>query len=103
MLVTFRCSNAPSITMFGEHAVALLKLMGQSGVVPGGIAAAEVPAALERLKAALASGHGADPAPAPSRGDPDEEKVAVSLGARALPLIRFLERAAETHSDVTWT
>lgn len=103
MLVTFRCKTAPSITMFGDHAKTLLRLMGQSGVVPGGLVAADVPGALQRLKAALAAGHAADSAPAPSQGRREEEQATVSLGARALPLVNFLERAAATSSDVTWT
>jgi hypothetical protein len=105
MLVTFRCSSVPSITMFGEHATTLLKLMGQSGVTPGGLAAADIPAAAKRLRDALGSGRGTDPAPAPSRAaaDREEEKAGISLGARALPLLDFLERAAGNGDDVTWT
>lgn len=40
------------ITMFGDVALVLLKMMGHSGTVPSSILAADVPAALSRLKAA---------------------------------------------------
>ena len=105
MLVTFRCTSAPSITMFGEHATTLLKLMGQSGVVPGGLVAADVPAAAQRLRAALQGGRASDRAPAPSSGEGQskEEAAAISLGARAQPLLDFLDRAAKAGADVTWT
>ena len=53
MLVKFR-SEAGNITMFGDVAVTLLKMMGQSGVLPGALVAKDVPAALERLKRAAA-------------------------------------------------
>jgi hypothetical protein len=39
--------------MFGEVAVGLLKLMGQSGVLPGAILAADIPAAVQRLRSAV--------------------------------------------------
>ena len=53
MLVTFKTEAYANITMFGEVAVTLLKLMGHSGTVPGALMAEDVPAALERLKAAV--------------------------------------------------
>jgi hypothetical protein len=37
MLVTFRSEAYPSITMFGDVAVTLIKLMGHSGAVPSQI------------------------------------------------------------------
>ncbi|NBR29570.1 MAG: DUF1840 family protein, partial [Betaproteobacteria bacterium] len=49
MLVKFD-SEAGQILMFGDVAVALLKLMGQSGTVPGAILAPDIPAAVERLQ-----------------------------------------------------
>jgi len=47
MLVTFRTSAYANITMFGDIAVTLLKMMGHSGTVPSAIRADDVPAALE--------------------------------------------------------
>jgi len=105
MLVTFRCKSVPSITMFGEHATTLLKLMGQSGVVPGGLAGADIPAAAQRLRTALAGGRSSERAPTPSPSSKEErdEDAAVSLGARAQPLLDFLDRAAQRGDDITWT
>ena len=45
MLVTFKTEAYASITMFGDVAVALIKLMGHSGTVPGAVLAEDVPAA----------------------------------------------------------
>ncbi|MFY9974144.1 MAG: DUF1840 domain-containing protein, partial [Chromatiaceae bacterium] len=54
MLVTFKTEAYANITMFGEVAVTLLKLMGHSGTIPGALLAEDVPTALARLKAAVA-------------------------------------------------
>ena len=53
MLVTFRSTATDSITMFGDVATSLLKLMGASGKVPGALHADDVPGALRQLEAAL--------------------------------------------------
>lgn len=100
MLVRFD-SKAGSITMFGEAAVELLKLMGQSGALPGAILAADIPAAVERLRGGL----GQQPAasPAPDKADKnDQSEPKVSLRQRAFPLIELLERAAKSGADVIW-
>ena len=49
MLITFR-SKVGDITMFGEVGKKMLALMGQSGVVPGALLAADLPAAIARLR-----------------------------------------------------
>jgi len=55
MLVTFSCPAYADITMFGDVAVRMLKLMGHSGTVPGALLAEDIPAALARLRSAMAS------------------------------------------------
>jgi hypothetical protein len=94
MLVKFD-SKVGVITMFGDVAVSLLKAMGHSGTVPGALLAADIPAALERLKAA------AGEAPPPeAAGEGEEPKVSLKL--RAFPLIELLERSAKANADVLW-
>jgi hypothetical protein len=53
MLVTFTTKAYADITMLGDVAIAMLKMMGHSGTVPGAIRAEEVPEALSRLTAAI--------------------------------------------------
>ena len=62
MLVNFD-SKVGALTMFGDVAVQLLKLMGHSGTVPSAILAPDIPAALDRLKRALDQGASLPPAP----------------------------------------
>ena len=101
MLVTFKTKAYSNITMFGDVAIRLLKLMGHSGTVPSAILADDVPAALERLKAAIAEEK--RKAAAARRDEPEDEKEPpVSLANRALPLIELLEAAAKQNCDVMW-
>lgn len=99
MLVTFTTKAWADITMFGEIAVQLIKLMGHSGTVPSAILAEDVPAALENLKSAMEQ-----EAPDESEGEEDDDsgERKVSIPTRAYPLIELLTAAAEQKSDVMW-
>lgn len=100
MIVTFSCPVYANITMFGDVAIRLLKLMGHSGTVPGALLAEDVQPALERLKAAI-SVEGQSGAPDKSADQEDDEPV-VSLSHRALPLLELLNAAAKEQCDVMW-
>ena len=97
MLVRFDTKSA-TITMFGEVAKQLLRLMGQSGAVPGAILAADIPAALERLKRGVSAERDQ---PKQDKGN-DDSGDKVGLKQRAHPLIELLERAAQRGDDVVW-
>lgn len=97
MLIKFD-SSAGTLTMFGDVAKQLLKLMGHSGTVPSALLAQDIPAAVQRLERALAEG--AELAAPPA--EPDEDRAPVSLRRRAFPLIELLKRAATKGADVTW-
>ena len=98
MLVRFD-SKAGSITMFGDVAEKLLRMMGQSGAVPGALLAADIPAAAARLRQGVA---GDREQPAPQEDRKDDAEPPVGLGQRAFPLIELLERSAKTGADVIW-
>lgn len=99
MLVRFR-SDAGDMIMFGEVAVKLLKMMGQSGSVPGAILAADIPAALARLQSAVATQKDAPRAPRGREAENGEPPV--SLRQRAFPLIELLQRAVRKNADIIW-
>ncbi len=86
--------------MDGAIAVQLLKAMGHSGTVPSAILAKDIPAAVARLRSAVA----ATPAAKTSTNsdDKDQKEILVSLRQRAFPLIDLLTRAAETGAEVMW-
>jgi len=101
MLVTFQTKAYSDITMFGDVAKRLLNLMGHSGAIPSAISAADVPAALERLRSAVVAQRSTEPV---DPGDDDEERGPrrVSIANRAYPLIELLNAAAAAGEDVTW-
>ena len=86
--------------MDGAIAVQLLKAMGHSGTVPSAILAKDIPAALERLRSAVAAAP--TPKTSPGSDDKDQKEVLVSLRQRAFPLIDLLTRAAEKGAEVMW-
>lgn len=112
MLVTFRSTATESITLFGDVAIQLLKLMGASGRVPGALGPDDVAPALRRLEQATeqikAGTHStpalpADNEDAQNEDEDDEEREApVDLATRAVPLLSLLKRAAAAHAEVMW-
>ncbi len=100
MLVTFSCPAYANITMSGDVAVSLLKLMGHSSTVPGAFRAEDVEAALVRLQAAIDADQ-QSPEPEKSGHENDDERP-ISLSHRALPLVELLGAAVEAKSDVMW-
>jgi hypothetical protein len=97
LLVTFTTDAYADITMFGDVALAMLKMMGHSATVPGAILAADVPEALSRLTAAIDAEKSS-----PLLADKDADKPVVSMAHRALPLINLLAAAAKAESNVMW-
>lgn len=98
MLVKFN-SDAGALIMFGDVARKLLKMMGQTGDVPGALLAPDIPAALERLKHAV----GAEPdEPGSGKTAGRDGEPQVSMRQRAFPLIELLGRAAKQKRDVVW-
>ena len=101
MLVKFQ-SEVGGLTMFNDVAVPLLKLMGHSGTVPSAIMPEDIPAAVAKLKAAVAARPGAPDPAAKRHPDADEKEIPVTLKQRAFPLIDLLERAAKQQCEVVW-
>ena len=98
MLVTFTTDAYADITMFGDVALAMLKMMGHSKTIPGAILAADVPTALDRLQTAIKE---EKPSP-PLNNDDEDKELPVSMTDRALPLIELLTAAANAKCNVMW-
>lgn len=97
MIVTFTTDSYADITMFGDVALSLLKMMGHSGTVPSAILAADVPEALSQLKSAL-DAKVEQASPQQNSGD----EPSVSMHNRALPLLDLLAAAVKENTDVMW-
>ena len=97
MLVTFTTDAYANITMFGDNALDMLKMMGHSATVPGAIRAEDVPEALSRLKAATESENIAPPVLNKYAGEP-----LVRMVHRVPPLVDLLSAAVRAKSRVMW-
>ena len=118
MLVTFRSTATDSITMFGDVAQRLLKLMGASGKVPGALGPEDVPSALQQLESSIErlriESHSTRTAAPPAvnedwsakdigaQDDDEGKEPPVEISARAVPLIALLKRAAGANAEVMW-
>jgi hypothetical protein len=118
MLVKFRSTATESITMFGDTAIALLKLMGATGKVPGAFNAHDLPIALRQLEGELEKLKVLAHAPAPAPPAMDEDSAAfdedaqndddgpkeppIALATRAVPLIALMKRAVAAHKELMW-
>jgi hypothetical protein len=113
MLVRFKSPATETITMFGDDAVQLLKLMGATGRVPGGLDEEDTAAAMRRLESAMEemkASTNADTAARPADNEDwaaDEDKdlhrtPPIQLETRAVPLLSLLKRAAAAKAPITW-
>jgi hypothetical protein len=97
MLVMFKTDAYPNITMFGDDALAMLKMMGHSATVPGSIRAEDVSEALDLLKTSIAKNKGLPPVNAK-----DDDEPVVSIAHRGMPLIDLLTAAVKANGYVMW-
>ena len=111
MLVQFKSPATETITMFGNDATQLLKLMGATGRIPGGLSAEDVPPAMRQLESAVedmkAKTTDTDAPPADNEDsasdeEPHARRAPIALETRAIPLLSLLKRAAAAHAGVTW-
>ena len=98
MLITFKSRAYADITMFGNVGLHMLDMMGFGKNLPGAISAADVPRALQNLRAGLA----ALPDKLEAAGDEDEDEASTTLHTRALPLLELLQAAIDDESQVMW-
>ena len=102
MLIKFKTTASyPEITMFGEVALKLLKMMGRSGKVPSALSADDIPAALASLRKGVADAD-ANLEDQPPHEEEEGEERRVSMHNRALPLIEMLETAEREDVPVMW-
>jgi hypothetical protein len=104
MLVRFTSTATESITMFGDVATQLIRMMGATGNVPGALRAEDLQSAISSLRSGL---HRVQQQNASQDAveEPDQEQDSeppVALSSRAMPLIGILERAAVKGAPVMW-
>ncbi|VEG90244.1 DUF1840 domain-containing protein [Legionella spiritensis] len=100
MLIQFKSDAYENITMFGDIAIHLLKMMGQSGVVPGALKAEEIPEALASLEKSLYREYPLDNEE--NLPEDDDNSPPIHLSQRAFPLINMLKSAQEKNCSIIW-
>jgi len=101
MLITFKTRAYADVTMFGDVALRLIKLMGRRETVPSAIEPEDIPQALKMLRAGVAAEDAAAKEDETENSDDEKEEV-VSVHNRALPLIELLQAAHEENVPVMW-
>lgn len=104
MPVKFKSQATGDLVMVQAHAHALLKVIGKVDSAKGILEPADMPAALQALRAL------SDDAPPPAEGAPDSEDPknpafqdeAVSLRKRAWPLMKMIEEAQAAGKPIVW-
>lgn len=116
MLYKFKCKAAGDLLMLGPQGDELLRLMGREPAARGILEAADMPAAIAALEAAVAASEqpGAAAAralaelsdqlsaEAPAGDHPAQAAPAVSLRQRAWPMRELLRRAHDAAQPVVW-
>lgn len=118
MLYKFKSRVAPDLIMLERDAKTLLTLIGKTPVAQGIIEPQQMPAAIAALNAALTAASstvqsGSQSAAPQEVNDPfhsnpthpDEAnpgEPVITLGQRAYPFIKMLQRCAERNEPVLW-
>jgi uncharacterized protein DUF1840 len=106
MLITFKSGVCADVMMFGDIAKQMMELMGKEAAERGVITVEQLPAAISRLKQAVAEDrHLRQTRPATKRDDEEDaaaERERVSVTQRALPLIELLECSLREEKAVVW-
>ncbi len=101
MIVMFKSDVYETITMFGDIAKRLLKIMGYDKM-QGTIPYQDIPAVLARLKQGISNAAPEKNTSSASNVDDDEREENISLAHRAFTLIEMLEASAKQECDVSW-
>lgn len=101
MLITFKTRAYADVTMFGDVALKLIKMMGRRDTVPSAIEPEDIPEALKMLRVGIAADDAAAKEVEAEDSDDETEKI-VSIHNRALPLIELLQAAHDENVPVMW-
>lgn len=98
MLYKFKSKNAGDVIMLEANGRHVLEAIGKDAGPKGIILAAEIPAAIAALQAAIAEEEGA-PKDEATTGHPTDS---IGLRQRAVPFIEMLQLSQKSGDDVVW-
>lgn len=108
MIVTFKSAACADVIYFGDVAKRMMELMGKEPDAKGIVTVEQLPAAIARLRTAIAADkerhrrHVLDDAPATEAAEGGGSRPHVSLTQRALPLLAMLEESLAEKKPVVW-
>jgi Sec-independent protein translocase protein TatA len=106
MPITFTTKSYADITMLNDTGEVMLELMDFGSLMPGAIAANDVPQALSNLQKNLADKSDQKDQEDDENEDENENEEdqtsPVSMTTRAMPLLELLKSAANNDNNVSW-
>jgi hypothetical protein len=105
MLYKFKSRVTGDVIMLEPNGRRLLEIIGKDPGVPGIIEAADAPAAIHALEAAIVREEADQKAAveeAAAQGEPTPHFEGISLRQRAVPLIDMLRRSEKAGKEVVW-
>ena len=102
MLYKFKSRSAPDLIMLEPHGRQILQIIGKTPGPTGIITAAQIPAAMAALQAAVAADEALTDAQGPTDDEAVERPDTVRLHRRAAPFLEMLRRSVAQEHDVVW-
>jgi len=103
MLYKFQSRAAATVIMLPANGQQLLRIIGKPpDEMHGIITAAQIPAAIAALQAAIAADEAAPAQSASTNDEGEAPQPAVSLRQRAAPFMELLRRSLVAGRDVVW-
>ena len=106
MPITFTTKSYADITMLNDTGEVMLELMDFGSLMPGAIAANDVPQALSNLQKNLADKSDQKDQEYDENEDENEDEEdqtsPVSMTTRAMPLLELLKSAVNNDNNVSW-
>jgi hypothetical protein len=105
MLYKFKSRVTGELIMLEVNGRQVLEILGKDPARPGIIEAADAPAAIQTLEAAVAkeeTDRKAAVEEAAARGEPEPRFEGISLRQRVVPLIDMLRRSEKAGKEIVW-
>ena len=108
MIYKFTSKASGDVIMMGPQGDELMRLLGRTPAAKGIIEAADIPAALRALEAALATaagaetGESADGPTGPGSAGDGPRQIPVALRQRLWPVLEMLRRCQAAGQPVVW-
>ena len=99
MLITFRSRAHADVTMFGDVAFKLIRLMGRRDTVPSAMYPEDIPDALDKLRSGLVVEETAE-SDVVTNDKGEEEQIGIQI--RAMPLVDLMVAAEKEQVPVMW-